>query len=153
VLFPPLGALLGTRVVGALSVIAAAAIFAALVRSRPAAIFFAAGIALQLLTGRMTFLLGTALGLGALLLARDGRRTGAAALAILTTLASPVAGAFLALAAVAWRKPLLAAAAIVPGLFLVAFFPEGGNEPFVPSAFWPGNRRSARPFVTSTAPK
>src|SRR4051795_3914773 len=59
VLFPLLGAPLGPRLVGALSVVAAAACFTALaVRAfRPpaagiAAAWFAAGVALQLLTGR-----------------------------------------------------------------------------------------------------
>jgi hypothetical protein len=140
VLFPPLGALLGVRLAGALSVVAAAVLFAALVRSRAAAAWFAAGIALQLLTGRMAFLLGVALGLGALLAAQRGRRAAGPVLAVLTTLASPVAGAFLAVAGVAWwRRPglTLAAAAIVPGLCLAVLFPEGGAEPFAAAAFWP----------------
>ena len=151
VLFPPLGALLGVRVVGALSVVAAAALFALLAREafppRRAALgatAFAALVAAQLLTGRMTFLLGVALGLGALLAARRRHAAVAILAAIATTLASPVAGAFLALAAVAWAAaqrrvaPLaLGAAAIVPGLVLAVLFPEGGTEPFVASAFWP----------------
>src|SRR4051794_23866923 len=109
VLFPPLGALLGVRLAGALSVVAAAALFGALVRApfpaRRAAIgatWFAAGIAAQLLTGRMTFLFGVAIGLGAVLAARHGRRALAVALAAATMLASPVAGAFVALAGLGW---------------------------------------------------
>ncbi|HEY3020490.1 MAG TPA: hypothetical protein VGJ32_09875, partial [Solirubrobacteraceae bacterium] len=151
VLFPPLGALLGVRLVGALSVVVAAALFAALVRgafpARRAAVgaaWFAAAVAAQLLTGRITFLLGVALALAALLAARRRSTAIAVILAALTTLASPVAGAFLALAGAAWAAgarrgtgAALAAAAVVPGLVLAAFFPEGGVEPFVPSAFWP----------------
>jgi hypothetical protein len=146
-LFPPLGALLGVRIVGALSVVAAAALFAALVRpvfpARRAALgaaWFAAGIGVQLLTGRMAFLLGVAVGLGALLAVQRGRRATGVGLAVATTLASPVAGAFLALAGVArWRRAglALAAGAVVPGLALAVLFPEGGAEPFVAGAFWP----------------
>src|SRR4051812_46513096 len=95
VLFPPLGALIGVRLTGALSAVAAAALFAALVRDAfPArraglgAAAFAALVAAQLLTGRMTFLLGVALGLGALLAYRRHRTAHAIALAALTTLAS-----------------------------------------------------------------
>ncbi|MEJ7798541.1 MAG: hypothetical protein WKF42_08585, partial [Solirubrobacteraceae bacterium] len=70
----------------------------------------------------------------------------AAGLAVLTTLASPVAGLFLALAAVAWgiaarerrmAATVVAGAALVPLAALAALFPEGGTEPFVASAFWP----------------
>src|SRR4051794_23941640 len=151
VLFPPLGAVLGVRLAGALSVVAAAGLFAVLAREafpgRRAAIgsaWFAAGVAAQLLTGRMTFLFGVAIGLGAILAARRDRRALAVALAALTTLGSPVAGAFVALAGAAWAIAhprtfgvALAAGALVPGLVLAALFPEGGIEPFVASAFWP----------------
>ncbi|MDP2711168.1 MAG: hypothetical protein Q8O56_08105, partial [Solirubrobacteraceae bacterium] len=98
VLFPPLGGLLGVRLTGALSAIAAAALFAPLARRRwgarngaAAALWFAAGTSAVLLTGRLTFLLGIAIGLGALLALSRERRRPAAALAARTTLASPVA--------------------------------------------------------------
>jgi hypothetical protein len=153
-LFPPLGALLGVRVAGALAAVAAAVLFARLARRHwapgPAAtagLWFALATVATLLTGRLTFLLGTAIGLGALLaLARPRRATAAALLALLTTLASPVAGLFMALAAVAWglaapgrreRAALVVAAALAPALALSALFPEGGSEPFAASAFWP----------------
>src|SRR3954452_23266621 len=63
IFFPPLGAALGVRQAGALSVVAAAALFAAIVRrgfgpgraTAAGAVWFAAGVALQLLTGRMAF--------------------------------------------------------------------------------------------------
>ena len=109
VLFPPLGGTLGVRLTGALSAVTAAALFAPLARRHwgdragaAAALWFAAGTTAVLLTGRLTFLLGVAIGLGALLaLARD-RRALAALLAAATTLASPVAGLFLALSVTAW---------------------------------------------------
>jgi hypothetical protein len=100
-----------------------------------------------LLTGRLTFLLGVALGVGALLALAHERHATAAALAALTTLASPVAGLFVALAAAGWaladrRRRLVAGAAIAlaaltPTAVLLVLFPQGGSEPFVASAFWP----------------
>ncbi|MEA2149449.1 MAG: hypothetical protein QOD69_1279 [Solirubrobacteraceae bacterium] len=153
VLFPPLGAALGVRPAGALAAVAATALFAALARRRwepgpayAAASWFALATVATLMTGRMTFLLGAAVGLGALLALGAGRPVAAAALAVLTTLASPVAALFLALAVVAWglaaperrvTAALVAAAALAPAAALAALFPEGGSEPFVASAFWP----------------
>jgi hypothetical protein len=108
-LSPALGWLLGERVLLALSAVAAAAIFGLLVDgiftsagSRVAAAAFALGISVELLSGRVAYDLGLAIGLLALLALRR-RRTGAAlALALLSSLASPVAGAFLALAGLAY---------------------------------------------------
>lgn len=152
VLVPPLGALLGPRLTGALAVVAAAGLFAALVRGARsdgvvvASAWFGAGVALQLLTGRIPFLVGVALGLAALLATQRRRYAVAALAALLTPLASPVAGAFLALAGIAWalgapahrRSGLaLAACALVPVLVLALLFGEGGDEPFVAFAFWP----------------
>ena len=109
VLFPPLGAALGARVAGALAAVTAAVLFHRLALRRwapgpatAAALWFALATVATLLTGRLTFLLGVALGLGALLALGRGRPLLAAAIAVTTTLASPVAGLFLALAAVAW---------------------------------------------------
>src|SRR3954452_22148061 len=151
-LFPPIGSLLGVRLAGALSVVAAAALFTAIVRrafgTGPAtaagALWFAAGVALQLLTGRMAFLLGLAVGLAAVALAQRDKRAAAVLVAALATLDKPVAGAFLALAGTAWaigaRRVLglgLAAGAVASGLAVAALFPESGAEPFAASAFWP----------------
>jgi hypothetical protein len=154
VLFPPLGALLGVREAGALAAVAAAALFARLARGRWAAgpalaagLWFALATVATLATGRLTFLLGVAVGLGALLALERPRPAVAVALALVTTLASPVAGLFLALAALAWglaapasraaTAALVVVAALAPAVALNALFPEGGSEPFVPSAFWP----------------
>ncbi|MFP5363841.1 MAG: hypothetical protein ACLGI5_14045 [Thermoleophilia bacterium] len=155
VLFPPLGGLLGVRLAGALSAVAAAALFAPLAHrhwptgpgAAAASLWFAAGTSAVLLTGRLTFLLGVAIGVGALLALAHDRRAGAAALGAVTTLASPVAGLFVALAAVAWgaadrggrgvAAAAIAVAAIAPSAIMLLLFPQGGSEPFVPSAFWP----------------
>lgn len=150
-LMPPLGALVGPRMVAALACVVSAGLFSLLVErayGRRAAwigaLWFSVGLAVQLLTGRVPFLLGVPFALGTLLAAQRGRVRLAIALAAVTPLASPVAGAFLALAGAAWaigsRQRLgvwIAAAGLVPVLVMTTIFPEGGSEPFVASAFWP----------------
>ncbi len=157
-LFPPLGGLLGAGLTGALAAVAAAALFAPLAVGHwgpraggAAALWFAAAAAAMLLTGRLTFLLGVAIGAGALLaLARD-RRLLAAVLAAATTLASPVAGLFVALAVAAWALAgpahdrvrtwawgaAIGAAALAPVAATLVLFPEGGTHPLPPLSFWP----------------
>lgn len=187
VLAPGLGALIGTQLLGALSMTLAAALFGVLVdgrfaprASRAATIakwWLAFGAAALLLANRIAFELGVCVGLGALAAAQAAVREGARhrrleialalALALLCGLASPVAAAFLALAALAWaiangspqsrgtfgshsldqrgaRRgmtrafPLaLAAAAVAPVVLLELAFPEGGTQPFEASAFYP----------------
>src|SRR3954447_23940811 len=73
VLFPPLAAAVGPRLVGALSAVVAAGLFGALARrrygerARLGTLWFGAGTASLLLAGELTFALGVAVGLGALL--------------------------------------------------------------------------------------
>jgi hypothetical protein len=148
VLFPPLASLLGPRLVGALSAVAAAWLFERLVRDldggRVAAVWFAVATVSTLISGRLTFALGVAVGLAAVLAAARGRTGLACVMAALASLASPVAAAFVALAAAAWwlDRPrwwpvALAASAAAPALVLAIAFPEGGSFPFVGSSFWP----------------
>jgi len=154
VLFPPLGELLGARLVGAVAAVLAAALFSLLADrhfdepgARAAALWFAAVVTATLLTGRLTFVLGLALALAALLALRSERHATAAALAALTALASPVAALFAALAVAAYglarpadrctHAAAFALAALAPLLALTLLFAEGGSEPFVASAFWP----------------
>ncbi|MEA2334283.1 MAG: hypothetical protein QOG40_773 [Solirubrobacteraceae bacterium] len=170
-LAPALGALIGVQLLAALSMTLAAALFTRLLdgafaarAARVASLWFAFGAAIGLLANRVPFDLGLAVGIGALVATRafassreespGRRRWGALALvlAVLCTLGSPIAGAFLALAAVAWAlakwsstaRPdhrrfalALAGAALVPVAVLVVAFPEGGPQPFVASAFYP----------------
>jgi hypothetical protein len=167
-LAPALGAALSPQLLAGASAIVATALFAALVQRRyePRAayvgtLWFALGASVTLLANRVPFELGLALALAALVAASravrappaaapaDRARAGALALAlvlaILSALASPVAGAFLALAALAWALAgdaretglALAAAALVPVALLELAFPEGGTQPFVASAFYP----------------
>jgi hypothetical protein len=164
-LSPALGALLGVRVVLALSAIAASVLFAliaarvfSLAAARAAAAWFAVTFCVGLLSGRVPYDLGFAIGLGAVLALLDGRMALTLALAVLASAASPIAGAFLALAGLAdalaggrvtadgnqtglapaldRRGLALAAAALAPIAILTVAFPEGGWEPFAPSVFW-----------------
>ncbi|MBV9213746.1 MAG: hypothetical protein JOZ25_08895 [Actinobacteria bacterium] len=105
VLFPPIAWLVGPLVVGAVSSVASAAIFEPLARARFGArarwgaTWFGLAATTPLISGRIPFALGVALGLGALLALQRRRGAAAVALSLACSLASPVAGAFLALAA------------------------------------------------------
>ena len=152
VLAPAAGALLGERVLLGLATVAAAGLFGVLAArlfdvegARVAALTFALGACVTMLSGRVAFTLGLAVGLLAVVALAYGRTVAALALAPLTALASPVAGAFLALVGVAdaltgrrARGLGLAAAALAPTVLFAVAFPEGGYEPFAPSVFWPG---------------
>jgi hypothetical protein len=192
-LSPALGALLGVRVELACSALAASALFGLIAErafgldrsppARVAAAVFAFGFCVELLSGRVPYDLGVAIGLGSVLALIRGRLALALVLAVITSAGSPVAGAFLALAGLAYalagawhdhsrgREPnrdedrhneppagtraggldlanaaaqtgsgqglALAGAALLPIVVLALAFPEGGYEPFAPSAFWP----------------
>jgi len=170
-LFPPLGAWLGPQVVGALAAVAGTWAFGRLAgrEARLAGAWCALAMTTLLITGRLTFGLGVALGLAALAAARGaasgrtpsdvgevdasrrsargGRWAGALALAALTSAASPVAGAFVALTVAAWwigepgarRAPTLAfaVASVAPAGLGSLLFPEGGTFPFALSSFLP----------------
>src|SRR5207237_156157 len=74
------------------------------------AVWFALATGTNLFTGRLTFAVGVAVALSALLAAQRGRRALALVLASGSSVASPVAGLFLALGAIAyalgqWRPP------------------------------------------------
>ena len=160
VLFPPLGAWLGPRLVGAIAVVACAALFAAIAyrryadRAWLAILWFGAATATMLMANRLTFALGTAIGLGALLAAQRGRAALATALAALTGLGSPVAAVFVAIAggalAVTGRRrlgALLAVGALAPIALLGLAFPTGGYFPFVFTAFLPVPLFAAAAFI------
>ena len=150
VLFPPLGALLGPRVTGALAAVATAALFTAIVHRRYgerawiASLWLGAATATFLVANRLTFALGTAIGLGALLAVQRGRGLLADCLAALSGLASPVAGIFVAVAGGALALTgqrriglLLIVAALAPIAVIAVAFPTGGYFPFATGAFIP----------------
>lgn len=152
VLYPPLGALLGPRALGAIAALGSAAAFGVLARHRYGdraalgIVWFAAATATNLVSGRITFALGLAIALAAALALQRRWSWLAVALAIFASLASPLAGLFLALAAgvVAWVAPgdrraalAVAVAALVSLLALSLAFPTAGWFPFALSAFVP----------------
>lgn len=140
VLFPPAAWLLGPRLVGALAGIAAVVLFAPLARRSPGAVWlFASAVTANVVIGRMPFTLGIAVAVGAWLAAERRRLALAGLLALAAVLASPVAGALLALAAVARgrRGLVLVLPALAGGAALALAFPEGGPDRFVATAFWP----------------
>ena len=145
ILYPPVGALLGARIAGALAAVSSAVLFERIARrhfgdgARWGALWFGAGTAADLFIGRMTFALGVTFGLAAVFAIQRGYRRTGLALGVGCTLASPVAGLFLALAGVAhWlavdrRERIglrLAALALAPAVVLSILFPEGGTQPF-----------------------
>lgn len=142
-LFPPLAAALGMRVTGAIAAVVTAFCFARLAdrhfgpQARAGILWFAAATATDLAIGRLTYALGTTLGMAALYATGRDKRLPAAALATLTAAATPLAGIFLALAGVTvllrgWRARALTL--IVPALgtalAMALVFPEGGRQPF-----------------------
>ncbi|MDX6606732.1 MAG: hypothetical protein QOD14_1272 [Solirubrobacterales bacterium] len=150
ILLPMLSALVGPRLVGVLAAIAAALLFSSIAyrrfgdRARLGVAWFATATAISLFTGRLTFALGVAVALCAVLAAQRGNRFIAVLFAALTPFASPVAALFLACGVVAFaiaersRKGLeLAVVAVGVALLISAAFPEGGTEPFDFSSFEP----------------
>ncbi len=143
-LFPPLAALLGLRVVAALSVLVSATLFERLLLgvygpgARWGAAWFAIAAIGDIWLGRLTFALGVTFAVAAVLALVRGRPRWAGLLAALCAAASPVAGVLLGLAALtdvlARRSPrallvlaLPAAVVVVP---LALLFGDGGFEPF-----------------------
>jgi hypothetical protein len=153
-LFAPLSVLLGPALLGVLASVAAVAAFVPLARAAApspgaaavASWLFVAGVLSNLAIGRVPFLLGIALAVGAWACARRWPAL-AALLALLAVLASPVAGVFLVMAAAAAAiagspearrtSALLGLPPLAGGLALWLLFPEGGTDRFVASAFWP----------------
>jgi hypothetical protein len=141
-LSPWVMALLGVGLSGLLAAVGGAVLLARLLRdtARPllgsllGAVFLVADVA----SGRVTFALGAVAGLAALVVLP--RLVWAAALAVLTALLSPVAAAFLGLAAavlVLHRRAggwTLGVAATVPVVVLAWLFPGGGVQPFTTSS-------------------
>ncbi|MEV1082145.1 hypothetical protein AB0I98_28480 [Streptomyces sp. NPDC050211] len=143
VLSPPLMALLGVRTISVLSGVAATWLLSALltrtlVRSPLwPSLLGALGVWTNVASGRTTFALGLAFGLAALLAVADRAHLKTAALAAsLATLASPVAGLFLLVAAAGYglnRRYAKSLALALPPVLLVAsttlLFPFEGEQP------------------------
>ena len=150
ILLPAFGALIGPRLVGVISAVIASLLFSAIAhdrfgdRARLGVLWFATATAISLFTGRLTFALGVAVALAAVLAAQRGHRFTAILFAALTPFASPVASLFLACGVVAYaiaersRRGLeLAVITVGVAVLISAAFPEGGTEPFDFSSYEP----------------
>jgi hypothetical protein len=158
VLFPPIAALLTPQVAGGLATTGTAALFEPLARHHfgedawLGSLWFGAGTAMNLFTGRLTFAFGLLPAMGMALALQRRRFWLASLLAVVTALASPVAALFAALAAAAYaigeyirerrlKAALPGIAAVICSLLPVALlsvaFPEGGSEPFTLATLWP----------------
>ena len=133
VLFPPLAALLGPRLVGTLAVVASSYFFDRLVRdrwgeaARWATLWFAAGVVTLLADGQLTFALGVSFGLAALRCLQM-RRPGPALAGILAGTLPRDRRTHLA---AIWVACLALALIVVPNLA----FPESGEFPFAFSSY------------------
>jgi hypothetical protein len=144
VLLPPVAALVGPRMVGALSVVASAYLFDRLVRERWgeeahwATLWFGVGAVSLLVSGQLTFAMGVAFGLLTLRCLQRRRRAQAMVAALGCALASPVAAFFLAGVVLAAsivggaRREAIAVGAIALGVVvsLNLAFPDSGEFPF-----------------------
>jgi hypothetical protein len=151
VIFPPLAGVLGLTTTAALSACGAALAFDRLVvdhfgpSGRVGSVLFAVGTTVQLAIGQLPFLLGEALALGACWAAARRRWPLAVILGLLAALSSPLAGAFLGLAIVAWllaawpKRPwepaLILAAIALPIVITAVLFPGQGGFPYPPLDF------------------
>ena len=148
VLYYPLAALVGIKLLTVLEVAVAAGAFALLLErewglaARWAGRAFALVWAGVWITGEFPFALGVALGLLALLALQAGRRWTGAALTLLVLAASPVAFVMLGVVLVAvavtrrergrlgWVPALALAVGVVAELLLLRLFPGGGTLAF-----------------------
>ena len=130
VLFPPIAAALTPQVAAGLAACASATLFEILARDQfgedawLGALWFGAGTATNLFTGRLTFAFGLLPAIASAL-ALSRRRTGTAVVfGVLTALASPVAALFAALAAAAFAIGRYVDArrlrAALPGIAVIA---------------------------------
>jgi hypothetical protein len=143
-LFPPLAKLLGLHRTGIAAVTLSTLIFWRLSadhfgsRTAIASALFALSASGDLFIGRIAFALGVTFGLGSVLSTVRGHPVCAGLLSLACAAASPVAAAFLMLAActdlTTNHRPARAAVLALPALgltlVLIVLFPEGGYEPF-----------------------
>ncbi len=145
VLSPVLGALTSPALLGALSGVASALMFDRIVQralapaSRIGSFWFAAGTVTNLVVGRVTFALGVAFALAAILALQHRHVALGILFAVACPLASPLAGLFLGIGATAWgiseahrraTAVFVVSAALGPIAVLALLFPGGGSYPF-----------------------
>ncbi|OPC80740.1 hypothetical protein B4N89_07020 [Embleya scabrispora] len=142
VITPVLAGGIGTRLLTAISCVAAAWAFSRLrlgrgdLARRVGSCWFAVIVSIEYLIGRTPFVLGVAAGLMAILAARTGHRAWAAVAAGFCGLASPLAAAFLLMIALAWVPServwatRFSLSPAVLGLVMSLVFPGGGDFAF-----------------------
>jgi hypothetical protein len=145
VIAPLVSALTGPVAVGAICGVVSAVLFERIVRrgfgraSLVGALWFASSTVTNLVVGRVTFSLGVALGLGAVLALQRNRAVIATVCALLCSLASPLSGLFLGIAgaACAIAQPprrvaalTTTAAAFAPIAVTTLLFRNPGSEPY-----------------------
>lgn len=152
VLFPPLAALFGARLVAAAAIVWSAYLFDRVVcerwgeRARPATLWYAAGAVTMLASGRLSFALGVAFGLASLRALQKHWAWPASFAGLACALASPVAAVFLAgilaAALLVDRERtglvvpcIVAGVAVLPIVLLNLVFTDAGREPFSLSAW------------------
>ncbi len=143
-IFPPVATLLGVRITGVLAVTSSTALFWQIVREHRslrvplATMLFVLGATGDLFIGRVAFAVGITFALASVFSVMRGQRLWCAVFSLACAATSPVAAAFLALAAfadlLANRAPARAAVLALPSIGLTAMilllFPEAGYEPF-----------------------
>ncbi|MEO9139259.1 MAG: hypothetical protein ABI345_09355, partial [Jatrophihabitans sp.] len=145
VVTPSLSALVGTELLGAIAAVAITILGSIALRRTPrptaGTVVVALGATINMWSGRIPFLLGTAIALGAVIALLHRRRTATVVLTVVSVLASPVSGALLVIAASgtflttrtrSWR-PIIAwaAGAVLASLLTVAvIFGAPGPQPF-----------------------
>jgi hypothetical protein len=142
-LSPPLGALIGTRLLAALATLGSIVAFERIVVPRYAtagrvgAVLFAITAGSSLLIGRVAFAVGLFFGVLAVYLIVRNRFVLACVAAVGAALGSPLAGLFLAMITGVWFLAtrrfwgvVIAGAAVAPSLVLSFAFREGGTFPY-----------------------
>ncbi|MBS1848263.1 MAG: hypothetical protein JST73_08280 [Actinobacteria bacterium] len=149
-LSPPVSALLGLPLAAMAAAVVSAWSFDRLLRARAAtygkarvdaaSAVFAVGTAAPILIGQVTFLMGEAVGLTAVLAAAGRRKVLAVVLACVTTMFSPVAGIFVAVALGAMllaepvdraARSVALAATAAPLVVSLVLFGKSGAQPFL----------------------
>jgi hypothetical protein len=149
VIAPAISAPIGPLALGALSGIASAFLFERILRfsfgsvAWLGSLWFALGTVINLIVGRTTYAFGVALGLAAIYALQHRKVVVAIVAAMLCALASPLAGGFLAIVALAWAAAertrrlhalLVLATALAPIAIIALLFPTAGSEPYEPWA-------------------
>ena len=143
-LTPVLSAITGPVLLAAASTVVAAEMFGQILRAafvrhwRPGVLVFAAAVVVNVIVGRVPFALGLALGLVAVRMLQRDRPVLAAMAGLAASASSPVAGAFVVLAALSWgvarRRDryvavIVAAASAAPVVVGMVLYPQTGHFP------------------------